>query len=144
MKNYKTDRTKTCLQNKTARKENIRRTAILLLYILHERLNKNSIFSHIYGTNISNCTSLQLFTFNFISVLPLYKHLFKLVMEQIYLFVLEHAVHTFFEIHFTKNQTTQRHILEESNLPSRCHENLKCHRETRVPADNSNQIPQSL
>ena len=60
------------------------------------------------------------------------------------LFVLEHVVHTFFAINLTKKQTTRRHTLEDSNLTSHCHENLECHTETLVPAENSNQIPRSL
>jgi len=42
--------------------------------------------------------SLLLFIFTFISLLPLYNYLFKLFWETILLFVLKHAVHTFFAI----------------------------------------------
>jgi hypothetical protein len=42
--------------------------------------------------------SLLLFILTFISLLPLYKYLLKLVRETILLFVLDHAVRTFFAI----------------------------------------------
>jgi hypothetical protein len=48
--------------------------------------------------------SLLLYIFAFISLLPLYKYLFKLVRGTILLLVLEHAVlvHTFFAINLDK------------------------------------------
>ena len=89
-------------KKKTACKENFRIAAILLLSIPQERLNKNSIFFQIYDTNTSNCTPLLLFLVTFVSLLPLYKHLRKLVRRTILLFALEHVVHTFFAINLTK------------------------------------------
>ena len=47
--------------------------------------------------------SLLLFLFTLISPFPLYKYLFKLVRETI-LFVLEHAVYTFFAINLPKKK----------------------------------------
>ena len=49
--------------------------------------------------------SLLLFIFTFISLLPLYKYLFKLDGGTILLFVLEHAVHSFFAINIKKKKT---------------------------------------
>ena len=43
-------------------------------------------------------------TFTFISLLPLHKYLLKLVKGTIPLFVLEHAVHTFFAINLSKRK----------------------------------------
>jgi hypothetical protein len=46
--------------------------------------------------------SLLLFIFTFISLLPLYKYLSKLIGGTILLCVLEHAAHTFFAINLQK------------------------------------------
>jgi hypothetical protein len=47
--------------------------------------------------------SLLLYIFTFISLLPLYKYLFKLVRGTILLLVLEHAVRTSFAINLSKH-----------------------------------------
>ena len=57
-------------------------------------LTKNCTFFQICDANTSNCTSLQLFIHNFISLFPIYKHLFKMVWGRILSFVLGYVVHT--------------------------------------------------